>query len=158
MSLTPKQKLLVGLFALLSLAFVCFLLLTASRSAVQAEVRFLGYTTNAAGVRLVRFEIQNKSSFPIESGPFQQYLFQSPQGWQAMRHNPAPPIGPVLQPEDKEIIDVTGPSPATEPWRLRVTYCEYRSPLERTGKALLRLIGIRSSTICYGFESDPVKP
>ncbi len=164
MTLTPKQKLLLGLFALLALAAVGILRTTNRPSTVALDIRFLSYSTNAAGVRLARFDLQNNGSFPIERARFAEFQTQTPTGWQKLANFQQPSMtnGPAVLPGHSELFDIPAPN-TTAPWRLVVLFSEHKRPFARfldKFRKTLRSFGlpIRSNSPLYGFHSEPVKP
>jgi len=164
MTLTPKQKLLVGVFALLCLAAVGILRTTNRPSTVGVDIRFLNYTTNAAGVRLARFDLQNNCSFTIQRTWFSEVQLQTPTGWQKFTNIQQPLMtpGPAVAPGDSEVFDIPAPATAVT-WRYCVIFNEHKQPLARfleEARKALRSLGVPvpSTSSMYAFHSDPVKP
>jgi hypothetical protein len=164
MKLTPKQKLLLGLFALLSLAAIGILRTTSRPSTVGVDIRFLSYSTNAAGLRLARFDLQNNCSFTIERASFSEVQIQTPTGWQKLSTQSQPNMtpGPAVAPGGSEVFDTPAPA-TTGTWRYCVIFSEHKKPFARfleNVHGALRSLGlpIRRNSSLYAFHSDPVKP
>ena len=164
MSLSQKQKRWLGVTALLLLAFLGIMRSKARPDQVGMDIRFHSFTTNAAGVRLAQFDVQNNSSFPIERAWFYEIQSQTPTGWHSLTniHLSTPVSGPAVLPGNSEIASVPVPH-TTSPWRVTLVYFKHQNRIEallRGFQNTLRHLGlpVASGTRAYAFSSEPVTP
>ncbi len=165
MSLSKKQKYLIGVAVLVLLALSGITRTAAPKGGgVAIDIRFQSFTTNATGVRMAQFDVQNNSSFPIKRAWFSDIQIETPTGWRTLTniHLPNPVFGPVVLPGGNEITDMPVPQTAS-PWRVSLIYFKHQSHLEdflHEVKEGLRDLGVpvESSARAYGFNSDAVTP
>ncbi|HEY1172816.1 MAG TPA: hypothetical protein VGH19_15720 [Verrucomicrobiae bacterium] len=164
MFLSQKHKLLLGVVALLLLAFIGIKRSQSRPAYIAIDIRFQSITTNSAGVRLAQFDVQNNSSFPIERAWFSEIQIQTPTGWRTLTniHQSHPVPGPAVLPGESEVTDVPVPTTAS-PWRVSFVYFEHErqfGALLRSLKNSLRQFGlpVENGTRAYAFSSDAVTP
>lgn len=155
---SPKQKQLLGLGLLLVIAFVGIRLSMARPQSVEVDIRFLGYSTNAVGIKQARFDLQNNSSFTIQRSIFYEVEVREPIGWKRL------PVAttvntPKVQPASNEVIEVPVPS-TSFPWRLGVTYIKPENKLVALINAIRHKLGfsVHQMPETYGFVSEQIAP
>ena len=118
-------------------------LLAAARQPLRADVRFTGYTNNAAGTRLASFEVVNRSAYTIRSLPY--HFAAVPPGGKSIVLPAYKGQGvSLLLPEAHETVFVV-PPPTTNAWQVKLSYTEKESPPVQIFRGLVRLLGVRQS-------------
>jgi hypothetical protein len=158
---SPKQKQLLGLGLLLVIAFVGIRLSTSRPRQADVDIRFAGYHTNAAGLRVVRFDLQNNGSFAIERSPSCTVLISSPIGWWNTQNymEPLPNSGTLFSPGTGELLEIPVPN-TTNPWRLGINYSEPRSRIKNLIWFVRAKLGIsyQIEQQTYSFQSEVIQP
>jgi len=158
---SPKQKHLLGLGLLLVIAFVGIRLSTSHPRQANVDIRFAGYHTNAFGLRMARFDLQNNGSFTIERGPYYMVLISPSKDWWNTQHfmEPLPNKGTLFSPGRSELLEI--PAPTTpNPWCLGVMYSEPRSRIDNLIQLVRAKLGIshQIQQQTYSFQSEVIQP
>lgn len=124
----------------------------------QVETRFLGYTNDSAGKRLVAFEVVNRSSFGI---------YRLGDGYEEVTPGAAPmpydfpgyiwPGMYILPSEAREIVMVR-PPPITNAWRLKLLCAEQEPVPDRIVMWIRSLFGYKNKRDFIYWDGPVVQP
>lgn len=161
----PRIFVLLAVFVVLLVVLVLFAFLGSPKprqgAAPRVSAKFLGYETNAAGMSVATFSINNLSSLPVQRLWYYEIQVRTGSNWVAQPTVRLPYArGPVILPNQSETWTVQAPSVQGK-WRIWFPCVEPQSRLQQTSEAIrqkARQFGlpVKGTWIAYEVMSDEV--